>query len=122
MIPPEELGTVVWVPGSESRGRHYVLLDPLEQARERWLEVGSNPRRWVSWDSFAVPGTEVVHRGWVRSTPEPLGWGAVVRCADGQVFKRTDFDHWAPPLSYGPAVSWRQIAQPVVILFAGVDV
>lgn len=50
--------------------------------------------------------------------PEPTGWGAVVRDADGTVWRLRN-GWWANPA--GSLRTWADVAQPVEVLYAGVE-
>ena len=53
------------------------------------------------------------------ATPEPAGKWAVVRDAEGVLYRRQEFGGWKSYAGVGGHV-WKRLAQPVEILFEGV--
>ena len=74
----------------------------------------------AAWDELVDP--VVVSEGYVPPTPEPTKWAAVVRDGNGLRVVRLGWDAACPWATKLDAYwHWSELAQPVEILFDGVD-
>jgi hypothetical protein len=113
MHEPTELGTIVLL----SNGDALLLVNP--KWPFRWRNI--TRERWQEWSEVSDLVPTIVRHGYTPPpppTPEPTLPHAVVRDAEGDVMVGVDGGWY---LSRDEVFPWRELAQPVEILFPGVS-